>query len=99
MRRELKVELVDSGDHRIFQVAKHIPMRRELKVGSLDHPHVIKPVAKHIPMRRELKALLASLSVLTKHIVAKHIPMRRELKVKRLFSWGGAMYPSQSTSR
>ncbi len=37
-------------------VAKHIPMRRELKVFWSNHTTLmVLSVAKHIPMRRELK--------------------------------------------
>ncbi len=59
MRRELKAEGSGGGSGRSTNVAKHIPMRRELKDLPFDavcaNPVL---VAKHIPMRRELKVLL-----------------------------------------
>ncbi len=43
----------------VWVVAKHIPMRRELKVDDLSCSAILQDrVAKHIPMRRELKEAL-----------------------------------------
>ncbi len=58
MRRELKGKLT-AHVQGIQEVAKHIPMRRELK-GPAPGLNVSCnfPVAKHIPMRRELKAII-----------------------------------------
>ncbi len=62
-------------------VAKHIPMRRELK--AMLAPSLFSQatlVAKHIPMRRELKVDDNNKALTWTLNVAKHIPMRRELK-------------------
>ncbi len=65
----------------LSRVAKHIPMRRELKEPRAKLLALaIEVVAKHIPMRRELKGYWQG-AVEWDHHVAKHIPMRRELKV------------------
>ncbi len=46
------------------QVAKHIPMRRELKELGLNGLTIkVSCVAKHIPMRRELKDSYLKISV------------------------------------
>ncbi len=81
-------------------VAKHIPMRRELKdqVGEADVVQGLE-VAKHIPMRRELKVYNYRPATVRMSRVAKHIPMRRELKVPSTTLDDVYIHQSQSTSR
>ncbi len=55
MRRELKVCAGGLINKLHCKVAKHIPMRRELKAYRRGRGLANPRVAKHIPMRRELK--------------------------------------------
>ena len=57
MKRELKPELLPSGDEQITSIAKPIPMKRELKQLPLHTGTVseVGEIAKPIPMKRELK--------------------------------------------
>ena len=63
-------------------LAKHFPVRRELKpFSSLYLTPKNQPLAKHFPVRRELKRDIQSLVVrAVGYLLAKQFPVRREWK-------------------
>ncbi len=102
MRRELKGYETDHPNPFIrVYVAKHIPMRRELKGSSVRQENDFSwMVAKHIPMRRELKdlenALIKTVSVYGRKAHPDEKGTERLVAYCDLLIFGGW---SQSTSR
>ena len=70
-----------SGNLCHHDIAKPIPMKRELKHLMFLYPFDTKLIAKPIPMKRELKHKDALSDDPERLTIAKPIPMKRELKL------------------
>jgi len=79
MKRELKDFRTTFGTFDVGYVSRLIPMKRELKVFTLQITRSKLLVSRLIPMKRELKAVLA-FHVTDSPKVSRLIPMKRELK-------------------
>jgi hypothetical protein len=82
MRRELKDGLGAGVVDTLRSVAKHIPMRRELKVQPRRCSYRERVLGRKAhPDEKGTERLYKQYAMNSLNLVAKHIPMRRELKV------------------